>query len=74
MRAYCAYIDLINDNMGPEGFVLWIYFNAINGIAEGMPEAFKKSASELAKLDPNDQIDFSAKLLHDMKKADSADR
>jgi hypothetical protein len=54
MQASGAYLDLTNDNLGPEGFVLWVYFNVVAGMTASMPERFRKYASELEELDPNE--------------------
>ncbi len=73
-QAGCSYLDLTNDNLGPEGFVLWVYFNAVKGIKEGMPKKFRKYASTLEGLDPDEQIKFCSEWLHEMKNATSTDR
>lgn len=72
MQACCSYLDLTRDNLGPEGFVLWVYFNAVKGSSEGMPEKFRKFASEIEKLDAVKQIRFCSGWLQEMKNA-SAD-
>ena len=74
MQTGCSYLDLTNDNLGPEGFVLWVYFNAVKGIKEGMPKKFRKYASDIEKLDPDEQIRFCSKWLCEMKKTTSAAR
>lgn len=73
-QASCSYIDLTEDNLGPEGFVLWVYFCAVKGISEGMPEKFRKIAAEIEKLDPDEQIRFCSEWLREMKNDVSADR
>ncbi len=74
MQACCAYLDLTNDSLGPEGFVLWVYYNAVLGMKEGMPKKFRRCASTLEKLDSDEQIRFCSEWLHKMKNATSADR
>ena len=74
MQAGGSYLDLTNDNLGPEGFVLWVYFGAVKGIKEGMPKKFRKYASEIEKIDPDEQIQFCSEWLRKMKNATAADR
>lgn len=74
MDASGAYIDLTNDNLGPEGFVLYVHFCAIKGIKEEMPEKFRRYAAQLEKLDPDKQIRFCSEWLRKMKEAMSASR
>lgn len=66
MQALSAYLDLTNDLIN-EGFVLWVYFNAVTGMKEGMPKEFRKYASDLEELDPDEQIRFCSELLHEIK-------
>ena len=66
MQALSAYLDLTNDLVN-EGFVLWVYFNAVTGMKESMPKEFRKYASDLEELDPDEQIRFCSKLLHEVK-------
>jgi len=74
MQASCSYLDLTNDGLGPEGFVLWVYFNVVKGMIEGMPKEFRKYASRLEELDPDEQIRFCSKWIHRTKNATSAGR
>lgn len=73
-QAASAYVDLTNDNLGPEGFVLWVYVNAVKGMKDGMPKQFRKYASRLEELDPDEQIRFCSKWIHRTKNATSAGR
>ena len=74
MQASCSYLDLTNDNLGHEGFVLWVYFNVAKGLTEGMPKQFRRFASALEKLDPDERIRFCSKCLGEMKETTSAAR
>ena len=67
-QASGSYLDLTDDNLGAEGFVLWVYGNAVRGMKEGMPRKFRGLASSIEKLEPDEQIRFCSQWLHEMKK------
>jgi len=67
MQAICAYLDITHDHPGPESLVFWVYINAVNGTAEGMPKQYRGLASKLNELDPDEQIRVCSKWLHEMK-------
>lgn len=68
-QAISAYQDLANDNLGHEGFVLYVYFNAVKGMKDGMPKKFRRYASNLENLDPDEQLRFCSVWLRELKEA-----
>ena len=71
-QASGSYLHLTDDNLGVEGFVLWVYGNAVRGMKEGMPRKFRGFASNIEKLEPGEQIRFCSKWLREMKEASTA--
>ena len=69
LQASGAYVDITNDNLGPEGFVLWVYFVAVRGMKDGMPKEFRRYATKLENLDPDEQIRFCSVWIHELKEA-----
>ena len=69
LQASCAYVDITNDNLGSEGFVLWVYFNAVKGIKDGMPKKFRKYATKLESLKPDQQLRFCSEWIRELKEA-----
>lgn len=68
-QANATYVDITDDNLGNEGFVLWIYFVAVRGMKDGMPKKFRKFASNLENLDPDEQLRFCSEWLRELKEA-----
>jgi hypothetical protein len=69
MQASGAYIDLTHDNLGPEGFVLWVYFNTVKGMQSGMPPQFRNYVLTLEHVDPGQRQKFCSEWLRKMKSA-----
>ncbi len=68
MYALGAYVDLTNDLIHPEGYVFFVYHGAITQMNVGMSDTFRKLVSEVEKIDPDEQIDFCAAMLNEMRK------
>jgi len=58
MQALCSYSELVKDDLGAEGIILWLYFCVVNGTKDDLPEQYKDMAIKLAALDPKDQLTF----------------
>ncbi len=54
--ALSSYTDLVKDDLGAEGTILWIYFNVITETKEQLPERFRKIANDLYEYDPEEQL------------------
>jgi hypothetical protein len=68
LQACHSYLDLTQDNLGPEGFVLWVYYCANNGHKAEMPENLRRYASKLEELDPSERIAFCSEWIREMRK------
>lgn len=68
IQACHSYLDLTKDNLGREGFVLWVYFCVTNGFKAEMPKKFRKYASKLEELDPNERITFCSEWIRQVKR------
>jgi hypothetical protein len=66
--ALSSYIDLTNDPIWPEGYVLWIYSNANERTKESMPKKWRRLAAEIEAIDPRERLDFCGAMLKEMKK------
>ncbi len=69
MCALGAYIDLTNELIHPEGWVLFVYYGVITGSSDSMSDDFRKLAAKVEEIDPAEQFEFCAALLNDMKMA-----
>lgn len=68
MFALSAYVDLTNEFIFPEGYILWIYMNAVTGTKEGMREEWRKFAADLEKIDHDERLDVCAAMLREMRR------
>ncbi len=55
-RALASYSDLVKDDLGAEGIILWIYFNVVTETKEQLPENYRKIANDLDEYDPDEQL------------------
>ena len=67
MLALAAYSDLTSDNIGPEGFVLWLYSNVDKGMIEGMPTEYQELATNIESLSRNERLNFCSVYLNELK-------
>ncbi len=49
MQAMGAYTDLVKNDLGPEGLVLWFYCSVLHGESESLPEEFRSIGRRLLK-------------------------
>jgi hypothetical protein len=54
--ALASYSDLIEDDLGTEGIILWIYFNVVTETKEALPEQYRGIANDLYEYDPETQL------------------
>jgi hypothetical protein len=54
--ALASYSDLIEDDLGTEGIILWIYFNVVTETKEELPEQYRGIANDLYEYDPKEQL------------------
>jgi hypothetical protein len=58
MRALGSYGDLVKDDLGSEGLVLWIYSCVLSGTWSELPRQYQGMASKLAELAPDERLSF----------------
>ena len=69
MQALASYLDLASDDIGPEGFVLWIYHAVDSGMTEGLPMKCQKIVTGLEHLSRNERLEFCSEFLNKLKEA-----
>lgn len=58
--ALASYSDLVKDDLGAEGLILWIYFNVVTKTKEQLPEGYRDIANDLDECDPDEQLRLCA--------------
>ena len=58
MQALGSYGDLVKDDLGSEGLILWIYSCVVSGTWNQLPHQYQDLASKLAELDPDERLAF----------------
>jgi hypothetical protein len=66
IQALCSYVDLVSDDLGAEGLVLWMYFCAVSGMKDQLPPKLLSIAVQLEDLDCNDRLNLCSQLLRKM--------
>ena len=67
MQTLSAYVDLKVDDMGPEGFVFWIYYSVSSGMTEGLSPSFQDIGRKLETLPPSERLDLCSGLIEELK-------
>jgi hypothetical protein len=65
--ALCAYVDLTNDLIHPEGLVLWMYLNVGKDMKESLSEEIRRLVEEVEEIDVEDRADFCAALIKQIR-------
>lgn len=63
MQAWSAYTELLHDELEAEGLVLWLYYSAVNGMVETLPEHYVDVAKHIAGLDADRRLKFCSMLV-----------
>jgi hypothetical protein len=71
MQSLSSYYDLVKDNLGAEGLVLWLYFNVTLSMKDGLPEKFQDMAAHLEGLGTTDRLDFCSAFVHELNACNS---
>lgn len=71
MLALNSYSDLVKDDLGAEGLILWLYFCATHGTKEHLPEQFLEMATKLEKLNSEDQLEFCLVAIQELNASDT---
>ncbi len=58
MQALGSYGDLVKDDLGSEGLILWIYSCVLSGTWSQLPHHYQSIASKLSELDSKEQLSF----------------
>lgn len=58
MQAIASYGDLVKDDLGADGLILWVYCCVVSGTANNLPEQYQELARTLADLESNEQLSF----------------
>ena len=69
VQALASYQDLASDDIGPEGFVLWIYNAVDSGMTEGLPMKYQKIVADLEHLSRNERLELCSEFLNNLKEA-----
>jgi hypothetical protein len=67
MQTYGAYVDLVPNDLGTEGFVLWLYYSVTKGTIEGLPPDYKATVEQLEQLAPADRLKACSELILRLK-------
>lgn len=71
LQALASYTDLVKDDLGAEGLILWMYFNVVTATKEQLPEKYRDMANKLDELDPDEQLKFCSLVIDRMNENDA---
>ncbi len=71
MQTLSAYFDLVKDNLGAEGLVLWLYFSTTVTGCDGLPKQYRKIAAQLKELNRAEGLDFCSELVNKLNASPS---
>lgn len=73
MLAHSAYIELTDDSIWPEGTVLWVYYNTVEGTKEAVQGDLGEFVASLAQLPPEQRFSFCSVWIDKLKQTDTAE-
>lgn len=73
MLAHSIYIELTEDGIWPEGTVLWVYYNTVEGTKEAVQEELGEFVDSLAQLSPEKRFSFCSVWIERLKQVDTAE-
>lgn len=65
-HALASYSDLVKDDLGAEGIILWIYFNIVTGTKEQLSDNYRKIANDLDEYEPDDQLRLCSSFIENL--------
>jgi hypothetical protein len=71
MQAMGAYTDLVKNDLGPEGLVLWFYSSVLHGESESLPEEFRSIGRRLLEVHGSDRRDLCFALIQELRERDA---
>jgi hypothetical protein len=71
VNALASYTDLVKDDLGAEGLVLRMYFNVVTSTTGQVSEKYREMASELKKLNYNEQKKYCSMIIDKMNQTDN---
>lgn len=66
MQCLGSYRDLVNDELGAEGLVLWLYLCATLTGTDGLPKKFKDMAEHLKELNSSERLAFCSSFVREL--------
>lgn len=66
-----SYSDLVKDDLGAEGLILWLYSCVTHGTKDHLPEQYQAMATNLATLDSEDQLEFCLAAIQKLNASDT---
>jgi len=66
VQCLSSYSDLVNDDLGAEGLVLWLYFCVTVAGTDGLSKELQDMATHLEELGPSERLAFCAALVRKM--------
>ena len=67
--ALASYSDLVKDDLGAEGLILWIYFNVVTKTKDQLPERYRDIANDLDECDPDEQLSLCSLFIDRMNES-----
>ena len=69
--ALASYSDLVEDDLGAEGTILWIYFNVVTETKDQLPENYQHIANDLYEYDPEEQLRICSLFIERMNQIEA---
>lgn len=69
--ALASYSDLVEDDLGAEGTILWIYFNVVTETKDQLPENYRHIANDLYEYDPEEQLRICSAFIERMNQSEA---
>jgi len=67
MQAMAAYRDLVKNDLGAEGLVLWMFFSVSQGETETLPEKFQALGQKLLAISEDQRREFCHALVCELR-------
>lgn len=71
MQAMAAYTDLVKNDLGPEGLILWLYSSVLYGESESLPEEFRSIGRRLLQVHESERRDLCFALIQELRARDA---
>jgi hypothetical protein len=67
MQALSAYVDLLHDQLEPEGFTLWLYHSIEHGAIDGLPMQVEPIARKIESVSAEKRRYFCAEYIKELR-------